>query len=181
MNSSDTLKANWWMLTVRGVALLLFGLVAVFWPGLTLVTFVYLFSAFLLVSGLVGVITALVSIGNKGWFVGLLMGLLELGVGLYLVRHPLVSFATLILLLGLSFIVRGVIEVVSALSGNDMATSKTLAIIGGLLGVIVGVMVLNQPAASGVVFVWLVGLYALLMGPVVIALSLDAKKLASAK
>ena len=169
------------MLTVRGVALILFGLVAVFWPGLTLVTFVYIFSAFILASGLVGVITSLISIGKKGWFVGLLLSLLELGVGLYLVRHPLASFATIILLLGLSFLVRGVFEIVSALMGDTMATSKALTIISGILGVLVGIMVLNQPAVSGVAFVWLVGLYSLITGPIVIALSLDAKKLATAK
>jgi|JI10StandDraft_1071094.scaffolds.fasta_scaffold856669_1 uncharacterized membrane protein HdeD (DUF308 family) len=181
MNEVETLKANWWMLTVRGVALILFGLVAVFWPGLTLVTFVYIFSAFILASGLVGVITSLISIGKKGWFVGLLLSLLELGVGLYLVRHPLASFATIILLLGLSFLVRGVFEIVSALMGDTMATSKALTIISGILGVLVGIMVLNQPAVSGVAFVWLVGLYSLITGPIVIALSLDAKKLATAK
>ncbi len=181
MNEVETLKTNWWMLTVRGVALILFGLVAVFWPGLTLVTFVYIFSAFILASGLVGVITSLISIGKKGWFVGLLLSLLELGVGLYLVRHPLASFATIILLLGLSFLVRGVFEIVSALMGDTMATSKALTIISGILGVLVGIMVLNQPAVSGVAFVWLVGLYSLITGPIVIALSLDAKKLATAK
>lgn len=178
MNSPETLQANWWMLTVRGVMLLLFGLAAVFWPGLTLVTFVYLFSAFLLVGGIVGTITSLVSIGKKGWVVALLVSLLELGLGLYLVRNPIVTFATFVLLLGFSFIIRGVVEVVSALTSENMATTKTLTIIGGLLGVAVGVLILFQPAASGVAFVWLVGLYSLIMGPVVIALSLDAKKLA---
>ncbi len=178
MNSPETLQANWWMLTLRGVMLLLFGLAAVFWPGLTLATFVYLFSAFLLIGGIVGTITSLVSIGKKGWVVALLVSLLELGLGLYLVRNPLVTFATLILLLGFSFIIRGVVEVVTALTTDSMASTKTLTIIGGVLGVIVGVFVLFQPAASGVAFVWLVGLYSLIMGPVVIALSLDAKKLA---
>lgn len=179
MNSPDAIKLNWWMLTLRGVALLLFGLAAVFWPGLTLVTFVYLFSVFLLVGGIVGAITSLVSIGQKGWVVGLLVSLVELGLGLYLVRHPLVTFGTLILLLGFSFIVRGVVEVVTALTTDAAATSKTLVVIGGLLGILVGVLVLTQPAASGVAFVWLVGLYSLIMGPIVIALSLDAKKLAT--
>ena len=162
------------------MALLLFGLAAVFWPGLTLVTFVYLFSVFLLVGGIVGAVTSLVSMGKKGWVTALLISLVELGLGLYLVRHPQVTFATLILLLGFSFIVRGVAEVVIALTSDTLASAKTLAIIGGLLGVVVGIFLLFQPAAAGVTFVWLVGLYALIMGPVVIALSLDAKKLAKA-
>ena len=181
MNDTDMVKANWWMLTLRGVLLILFGLAAVFWPGLTLATYVYIFSAFMLVSGIVGTITSLVSIGHKGWVPSLLLSLLETGVGLYLVRRPLVAFGTLILLLGFSFIVRGVAEIVSALMGDNLATSKTLVVIGGILGVLIGIMILKQPVASGVAFVWLVGLYALVLGPITIALSFDAKNLATKK
>ena len=55
------------------------------------------------------------------------------------------------------------------------ATEKTLMIIGGVLAVIVGIAILMQPAAGGVTFVWILGLYALLTGPMWIALGIDAK------
>ncbi len=170
------LKAMWESLVLRGVAGILFGIAAVFWPGLTLVTLVYIFSIYILISGVIGIVESIraISDGNS-WVWRLVLSIAELGVGVYLVRHPSVSFATLILLIGLVLIARGVFEVVLALLEDYSATEKTLMIIGGALGVIVGIAILMQPAAGGVAFVWVLGLYALLTGPMWIALGIDAK------
>lgn len=178
----DAVKPMWEALMVRGIAGILFGIVAVFWPGLTLVTLVYIFSVYILISGVVGIITGVSHLvkGNK-WFLGLLLGFAELGVGIYLVRHPLVTFATLILLIGLILIARGVFEVVMAFTEDNYATHKLLVIMGGVLSAIVGIIVLLQPAAGGVAFVWVLGLYALITGPILVALSLDVKKTVEGK
>lgn len=174
---STGLKTMWESLVLRGITGILFGIAAVFWPGLTLVTLVYIFSVYILVSGVIGIIDAIRAIVNRNtWVWNLILSFIELGVGVYLVRHPQVSFATLILLIGLVLIARGVFEVVLALLEDLSATEKTLMIIGGLLSVVVGIVILLQPAASGVAFVWILGLYALLTGPMWIALGLDAKK-----
>ncbi len=178
----DAVKPMWEALMVRGIAGILFGIVAVFWPGLTLVTLVYIFSVYVLISGVVGIITGVSHLvkGNK-WFLGLLLGFVELGVGIYLVRHPLVTFATLILLIGLVFIARGVFEVVMGFTEDNYATHKLLVIMGGVLSAVVGIIVLLQPAAGGVAFVWVLGLYALITGPILVALSLDVKKTVEGK
>lgn len=176
------LGTMWESLVLRGVAGILFGIAAVFWPGLTLVTLVYIFSIYILVSGVVEIVDAIRAI-TKGtsWMWQLLLGFIELGVGIFLVRHPLVSFATLILLIGLVLIARGVFEVVLALLEDYSATEKTLLVIGGVLGVVVGIAILLQPASSGVAFVWILGLYALLTGPMWIALGIDAKNNSESK
>lgn len=176
-------QSNWWILTVRGIVAILFGIACVFWPGLTLVTFVYLFGVYILVSGLVAIFQGVISIGrNKTWILTLLLGVLELGVGVYLLRNPLVSFAILVLLVAFSFIVLGIVEIVNALSDNNSSgTSKTLSSIAGFLAILAGIVMLFQPAASGVAFVWIVGLFALISGPLWIALSLEVKHLAEGK
>src|SRR5689334_1463553 len=92
----------WWLMLLQGVAAIFFGIVAVFWPGLTLVTLVYLFSAFILAWGVVEVIHGFLSVRrNDTWWLTLLFGLIGLGAGIYLVRHPHVSFTALILIIGL--------------------------------------------------------------------------------
>lgn len=161
-----------------GVAAILFGVAAVFWPQITLVTLLYLFAAFVLVSGIFALFEGIFSIGNKGssWFLRLLIGVLQIGVGVYLLRHPHVTFATFILLIGFTLIFRGVFDLVTAFTEKLTATGRTLMMIGGAISLIVGVVVLFQPAASGVAFVWLVGLYALITGPITIALAVDAGK-----
>lgn len=174
-----TLQTNWWALTLRGIAAVLFGIAAVFWPGITLVTLLYLFAAWVLVDGVIRMATGISRIGdNQLGFLTTVVGLLELGVGVYLLRHPHVSFATLILVIGFMLIVGGVVEVVAALSSRDTATGKTLAVIIGVAAVLAGILMLFQPASAGVAFVWILGLYALVTGPMLIAISLDLRRMA---
>ena len=159
----------------EGIVALLFGIAAVFWPQLTLVTLLYLFATFILVSGVINLINGIFT-GGRGfgsWFLRVLLSILEIGVGVYLLRHPHVTFATFILLIGFALIFRGVFEIVMALMDNLSSGHRFLLFIVGALSVVVGIIVLFQPVASGVAFVWLLGLYALISGPIIIAVALD--------
>lgn len=172
------LSNYWWVLTIRGLAAILFGLAAVFWPGLTLVTLVYLFSAYILVNGIVSIIHGLTSVGREGlgWLLTLVLGFLEVGVGVYLLRHTTVALDTFLLLIALVLVVRGVFEMVTAFTERDLAATKTMLIIGGAIAVLAGLVVLRQPVSGGVAFVWVLGVFALIQGPILIALSIDAKQ-----
>ncbi len=181
MNAAEKrfISEYWWTLTLRGVAAILFGVAAVFWPGLTIVTLLYLFGAYVLVSGIINIINGVAGVSkHTSWFLVLLLGLAELGVGVYLLRHPHVTFTTLILLIGFILIIRGVFEGVAAIVGSTSSTNRVLMVFASLVAIAAGIILLFQPASAGVAFVWLLGLYALIVGPLMIALSLDLKKLA---
>lgn len=167
---------------VEGIATLLFGIAAVFWPSLTAQTLLYIFAIFVVISGVANVIGSIMAIGDKGssWLLRLVLGVLQLGVGVYLFRHPKVTFATLILLIGFTFIIRGIIEIVVAFERGLLATERTLLVLAGALGLIVGIVVLAQPVAGGIAFVWILGLYALIAGPIMIATALDNRRLKKA-
>jgi uncharacterized membrane protein HdeD (DUF308 family) len=168
------LQTYWWALTLRGIAALVFGIAAVFWPGITLVVLLYLFSAWILVDGVIRVVAGVSRLGHHQMGVlSMLVGLFGFGVGVYLLRHPGVTFTTLILLVGFFLIFNGIVEIVVALTSPDTATGKTLAIIGGVAALLAGILMLFQPATAGVAFVWILGLYGLVTGPMLIALSLD--------
>jgi uncharacterized membrane protein HdeD (DUF308 family) len=173
------MQSNWWILTVRGILAVLFGIACVFWPGLTLVTFVYLFGIYVLVTGLVAVFQGVMSMSHhKTWVLTLLLGVAGIGVGVYLLRNPTLSFALLVLLVAFTLIVSGVFEVVGALAdGRLSVSSRTLLVITGALAVLAGIVMFFQPVASGVAFVWLIGLFALLSGPLWIAMSVDLKNM----
>jgi len=102
------------------------------------------------------------------------MGILELGFGVYLIRHTGVTIATFILLTGFILIFRGILEVVGAFVEGVTATEKTLAMIAGVVTVLAGVIILFQPTTT-IAFVWVLGLFALISGPVTIAIALDVK------
>ncbi len=171
-------------LVLRGVLALLFGVAAVFWPGLTLVTLVYLFSAFILINGVMDLVFGLTRFVATDQsmltrMLTLLFGVAQVGVGVYLLRHPSVSFATFILLVGFTLLVRGVFEVVDGLFEDGSSMYRTVMIIGGLMAAIAGVLVLFQPEKSGVAFVWILGVYALITGPLLIALAMDVNRQAA--
>jgi uncharacterized membrane protein HdeD (DUF308 family) len=174
------LKEMWGAVALRGMLSILFGIAAVFWPEITLVTLVYLFATYVLVNGLVNEIIGLINYGGTGntfWgrLLLILLGLAEIGVGVYLLRHPLVSFATLILIIGLMLIVRGLFEAFVGIFGEGTPTFKAILIVSGILATLAGVIMLFQPVAGGVAFVWVLGLYALITGPMLLALAFEAK------
>lgn len=170
----------WWLWLLQGVAAIFFGIVAIFWPGLTLVTLVYLFSAFVLAWGIVEVIHGFLSIRRRDtWWLTLLFGLIGLGAGIYLVRHPQVSFTALVVIIGLVLIGRGLLDLIGAVLERRSASQRTLTLIIGAAALIAGIVLLFQPEAGGVAFVWILGLYALVFGALTTALAIEARELTS--
>jgi len=154
------------VLMFQGVITLLFGVAVIFWPGLTLAILIYLFGAYILVSGIVHIVHGLSGLGKDSW-AGLvaLLGLVELGFGVYILRHPKETFTVFIALIGFILIIRGVIELVSALFDTKSdGGSRGLAVFSGLFAAVVGIIILDQKAAAGVAFVWLLGVYAIVVG-----------------
>lgn len=178
MNTRDIMRASgqWWALTIQGILAILFGIACVFWPGLTILTFVFLFGIFILVTGLISIFSGLFSIGKNAWILTLILGLIELGVGVYMLRNPGLSFELIVLLVGSALAVYGIFGIVITLANNEItAVGKTLSIIGNTLAVVAGVMMFFQPVAGGIAFAWIIGLFALITGPLWIAMSIEVK------
>ncbi len=172
MSTAAVTKENWWALVLGGVATIIFGVAVVFWPGLTLLVLLYLFSAYVLISGVVNILASLNSVGQADvWFLPALLGAFELGVGVYLLRHTAVKFSTLILLIGFVLIARGVIEAVSAYVTPARAAAKlqVMSYVSGLGAIAAGIVILFAKQSGGVSFVWILGLYAIVVGTIHVA------------
>jgi len=171
MSTASVTKENWWALVLGGVATIIFGVAAVFWPGLTLIVLLYLFSAYVLVSGIVNVMAGLGTLGKvDSWFLPVALGAFELGVGVYLLRHVAVKFSTFIILIGFVLIARGVIEAVGAYFDTRLAArARALNYISGIGALVAGIVILFAKQAQGVSFVWVLGLYAIVVGTIQIA------------
>lgn len=170
-------------LLFRGVVAILFGIAAVFWPGLTAEVLLYLFGAFLALDGFMALAVGLMHLSHaRKALLLVLVGLVELGIGIFLFRNPDITFATLLLILGLSLIIMGFFSFAHAFAdGNELATTRTMRAILGVLGLIIGIVILMQPVGGGLAFVWILGLYALISGPVMIAMATDMVKIKDAK
>lgn len=172
MSTASVTKESWGALVLGGVATITFGVAVIFWPGLTILTLLYIFSAYALASGLVNIMAGLSLIERtEAWFLPVVLGAFELGVGVYLLRHIAVKFSTFILLIGFVLIVRGIIEAVGSYfnSANASTRSVTLSYLSGLGALVAGIVILFSKQEHGVGFVWILGLYALVIGAIQIS------------
>lgn len=162
------------LVVAQGVLAILFGIAALFWPGATVKVFATIFGLFVLVWGISLLIQSLISVGRVSlWWLELVFGVGTLALGVYLVRNPEVTLAWLVLFVGFTFVLRGIVDLVQAFFSKETAVveNKWFYVISALLGLAAGVLVLAYPTASGLAFVWVVGLYAIVEGVVLITLA----------
>jgi uncharacterized membrane protein HdeD (DUF308 family) len=172
------LQATWWLLLLRGLALLLVGFFALAWPGLTLHGFIVGFAIYILVVGVLNMITTLSSLGRLPlWFLNMVLAALEVGVGVYALRHLTMAAATLVLLVGLVLVVRGILEVISAYGDGYDSRNRSLVAITGILSLAAGILVWAYPGTGALAFTWIIGLYGIVVGSFLIAIAIEARNL----
>ncbi len=161
----------------QGVLAILFGIVALFLPGLTVALLLLFFGIFVLVWGIVGLIVSLSRIGaHKFWWLELIFSLLAVGLAVYVLRNPVDVAAFFVVVIGLTFIVRGVIDLLQGLfDGDATSDNRVFHVIVGALGVVAGIIALLHPVSAGVAVVWVIGLYAVLYGSMVIAFAFKSQ------
>ncbi|MES2630453.1 MAG: DUF308 domain-containing protein [Patescibacteria group bacterium] len=170
-------KQLWGLAIAQGVLAILFGIVALFWPGLTVALLIVFFGVFILIWGIVGIITSLTSIGKeKFWWLELIFSLLALGLAVYVLRNPDATALIFVFFFGLTFLVRGVVDILEGLfDGNRTGSNRVFSVILGVIGIIAGIITLAQPVTAGVAIVWIIGLYAVLYGSLSIAFAFKAQ------
>lgn len=167
----------WWLWIIRSLALIFFGLFAAVWPGLTLVLIAAAFALLLLVNGVVDLVSGIRGVGKRSlWFLTTLLGVLEVGLGVYLLRHGVDAISVLIAIIGIGLLVRGVLEVVAAFEFHYSGGVKFLTAAVGVLAVLAGIVVLAHPVSGGIAFVWVLGVYGVIAGAVGVAMALGVRK-----
>ena len=170
------LAKNWWMLLVRGLFAILFGLLAYAWPGLTLLVLIVLFGIHALVDGVIALSAAMTNRGASSR-TGLLVitGLLDIAFALIAFFWPGETALFLILLIGAWAVIRGIFEIVAAIQLRKEISNEWLWILGGILSLIFGLFVIAAPGAGALALVWVIASYAILFGILMIAFSLRLK------
>jgi uncharacterized membrane protein HdeD (DUF308 family) len=172
---------HWGWVLAFGIVTLLVGLAAVVWPGRTVVVIAVLFGIQLVAAGIyrfVGAFAADEASGGTRVLLALL-GVLSFIVGLYALRHILITVAALALLLGIFWIVNGAVEAFTALSHRGMP-SRGWTVLMGLLSVIAGVVVLVYPAISLATLAVVLGFWLLVLGVMEVVLAFRLRSLGHA-
>jgi uncharacterized membrane protein HdeD (DUF308 family) len=163
----------------RGALSILVGVFVLVWPGLTVVTLVTLLSIWLLLVGVVSIIEGVsrVKRGGWGWLADLLVGLVQLGVGAYLVQRPGLTTLTIVTLIGLVFVLQGFGYLLKTFMEPSVSGGhRMLSLVYAALSFVAGVWIWRYPLHGTLAFVWLLGLYAIAAGALMIAMGAEAKE-----
>jgi uncharacterized membrane protein HdeD (DUF308 family) len=171
---------HWGWVLAFGIITAALGILALVWPGRTLIVVAVLFGIQLIVMGIFRFVSAIASDDLTGGTRVLLavLGVLSLIIGLYAVRHIFVTLLALALLLGIFWIISGAVELFMALSHREMRHRGWNAVMGGI-SVLAGLVLLIYPGISLLVLAVLVSVWLLVFGAMQISLAVQIRSLAA--
>ncbi|MGE3230225.1 MAG: HdeD family acid-resistance protein [Hyphomicrobium sp.] len=171
------LSGNWWLILIRGIAALVFGLLALFWPGITLVTLVLLYGAFALVDGVFALGAAIVGrvSATPRWWLAI-VGLLGIAAGALTFAWPGITALVLLFFIAGWSIAIGAFQIIGAIQLRKEIDNEWLLILSGALSVLFGLALFFWPGAGAMALIWLIALYAIVFGILIIAFAFRLRR-----
>jgi uncharacterized membrane protein HdeD (DUF308 family) len=171
-----SLARCWWLILLRGIAAIVFGVLAFIWPGITLITLILFYGAFVLIDGILALASAIMggSMQPRWWLA--LIGVLGIIVGLLTFVWPAVTALVLLVFIAAWAITLGIFQIIGAIRLRQEIDNEWMLILGGALSVLFGVVLLIAPGAGALALIWLIGAYAIVFGILLVAFALKLKK-----
>lgn len=168
---------QWWVLVVQGILGILFGILAIAFPGLTLVTLAYLFAAWALIAGFSQVAEGfrVAEARGRSWPFAL-MGAISIVAGILAALIPQITILGLVLLLGSWLVIQGAMEVYTAWRIRREVTGEWILALAGLARLVVGAIVLFMPVVGAILTVTLVAVWSIIGGITALALGLRLRQ-----
>jgi uncharacterized membrane protein HdeD (DUF308 family) len=159
------LAKNWWLFLLRGVAAIVFGVLALIWPAITLVTLVLLYGAFAFADGILALIAGITGKTgrNSRWWL-ILFGILGIAAGILTVIWPGITALMLLFFIAFWAIAGGIFQIVGAIRLRKEIDNEWWLVLGGALSVLFGLALLILPGPGALALVWLIGSFAVAYG-----------------
>lgn len=172
----QALSRYWWTFLIRGIIAILFGLAAVFWPGLTISTLVIVFGAYVLVDGVFAIIDGISGRGdNTHWWVEILIGIAGIVAGIWAMTFPGLTAIGLMYFIAAWWLVTGVLQIIYAIRVRREITNEWFLILTGVLSAILGIVFMLFPGSGALSLIWVIGIYAIFFGIMFILLAFRVK------
>jgi uncharacterized membrane protein HdeD (DUF308 family) len=169
MDMVTTLAQNWWTLALRGLAAVIFGILAYIWPDITFTVLVLFFGAYALWDGVFALIGAFRTAGERRWML-VLEGLVGIAAGLVTFFWPGAATLAILTIIAAWAIVTGIFEIIAAIRLRAEIEGEWFMLLSGLLSVLFGIALAIWPAAGLVAVTWMIGAYAIIFGILLIVL-----------
>src|SRR5215216_38808 len=174
------LEQNWWVIALRGILGILFGLVALFFPGVTILSLVLLFSAYMLVDGAFSIAGAVRAMGsNQRWGWLLLNGIWSILTAIVAFLWPGLTAIVFVLIIAAWSIVSGALMLTAAYRMRSGARARGWLIFGGILSVLFGVLLVIAPLMGAIVLTWWIGAYVLVLSVFMLVIAFTVRSRAS--
>jgi uncharacterized membrane protein HdeD (DUF308 family) len=170
------LARYWWLILLRGIAAIVFGVLAFIWPGITLVTLILFWGAFMLVDGVLALANAIMGggMGSRWWLA--LVGLAGVAAGVMTFLWPGVTALVLLWFMASWAIVLGIFQIVGAIQLRKEIDNEWTLILSGVVSVLFGVILFVAPGAGALGLVWVIAAYAIIFGVLMVMAGLRLKK-----
>ena len=167
------------MFLFRGLAAIVFGVLTLVWPGLSLTVLVYLFGVFAVIGGITAVVAALRSTGMPGWGFLLFEGILGVLAGTVALIWPGITALAFLFLLAAWAIIIGILEFIAPLAFPMSGGRAALSVLTGVLSVVFGVLIAARPVSGLLTVAWLIGVYAIVVGIIYVAVYFESRSYAT--
>ena len=159
------LARSWGWIVLRGVAAILFGVLAFAWPNLTLTVLVIFWGAYALSDGLLALIAAFrIRDGGRPMWPLVVVGVLGIAAGVLTFMWPGMTALILLSFIAAWALITGIFQVVAAIRLRKMISNEWLLALSGLLSIAFGALMIARPGAGAVAVIWIIGWYAILFG-----------------
>lgn len=167
---SAVLARNWWLVALRGLLAILFGVIAFVAPGAFVLSLVLFFAAYMLVDGIFGIVAAVrAAQRHDRWGFLLLEGLLDIVVGIAAFLVPAAAVWAFVLLVAAWALVSGGLMIAAAFRLH-LHYGRWWLGLGGVVSVLFGIALLINPGMSALVLTWWLGAYAVVFGVLLLIL-----------
>lgn len=183
--SSESIVAGilsrlWWVLLLRGMALIVLGGYALLVPDLTLAAFVQILGLFVILDGILAAVAGLMGwTESRVWTV--VRAILAIAIGLFVVGHPLVvgaiAMMTVIFLIAFQSIVGGLLEIYVAVRERDEIQGEGWLVLSGLFSVLLGFLLALIPLTAGLLLIRFAGIFIAAFGLVLVVSAFRARRL----
>ena len=169
----DALTERWWLLVVRGVAAILFGVLALAAPAIGAVALIVFWGVYAIANGVLELFFA-ASAGRAGMRFGwyLLEGIVSIAAGVLAFVYPAMTGLVLLYIIASWAIITGAIEIGAAIELRRIVQHEWLLALAGVMSIAFGVVLFVSPIAGALAVVWLIAAYATVFGGLLIALGI---------
>jgi uncharacterized membrane protein HdeD (DUF308 family) len=176
----SVIARNWWLIVLRGVCAIVFGLLAWVWPGVTLATLILLWGAYAFADGVLAFAAAFSGRADAPWWALTLEGIVGILAAAAAFLYPGITAIILLYVIALWAIVTGAIEIVAAIQLRKEIEGELWLGLAGVGSLLFGFLLIARPGLGALAVVWMIGFYAVIFGVLLVALGFRVKALRGA-